>query len=590
MIRTAQGAQPTADGGTRFRVWTPSASKVELVLDDRRVPLDACGRGYHETVLEGAGEGTRYRYALDGGEPLADPASRWQPDGVHGPSAVFDPDAFTWTDHGWRGVLLDDLVIYELHVGAFSDAGTFDGVAAHLDDLLSLGVTAIELMPVAQFPGTRNWGYDGVFPYAVQASYGGPHGLMRLVDECHRRGIAVVLDVVYNHIGPEGNVLDRYGPYFTDHYRTPWGPAMNVDQRCSDEVRRFMIDNALVWLLDFHIDALRLDAIHGIVDPSPNPFLAELAAEVHARSELEGRPLYLIAESDSNDVRVVLPRDEGGLGMDAQWCDDVHHAIHAYLTGERDGYYADFGSLEDVAKGIREGFVYDGRYSRYREKRHGSSSAGIDPRALVASIQNHDQVGNRMRGDRLSATLAMPDLRLAAGLLLLSPYTPLLFMGEEYGETAPFQYFVDHSESELLEAVRRGRAEEFEAFGWTEEPPDPADEKTFLRARLDRSLVEVPDHRALRFLYAELLRLRRTVPALRARHRDAISVELEWEVLSIRYHHDDGDVLALFNLSDIEQRPELPPGDWDVLIDGAAREGPPLPMLPRTFVAFAEQR
>ena len=379
------GATFLGDGRTEFVVWAPRPERVEVHLvapEDRVVETEDLDRGYRRAIVEGVEPGARYVFRLDGRD-VADPASRSQPDGVHGPSEVIDPESFPWDDDGWMGIALEEYVLYELHVGTFTSEGTFGAVVAHLDELAALGVTAVELMPVAQFPGTRNWGYDGVFPYAVQDSYGGPAGLARLVNECHRRGLAVVLDVVYNHVGPEGSVLARYGPYLTDRYRTPWGEAMNFDGPGSDEVRRFCIDNALRWSREFHVDALRLDAIHGIIDTSAHPFLQELAEAADGHH----RPFLLIAETDQNDARIVTPRDAGGLGLHAQWSDDFHHALHALLTDERQGYYEDFGTLEDLAKAYREGFVYSGQFSAYRGRRFGSSSRSIPGHKLVVFDQ-----------------------------------------------------------------------------------------------------------------------------------------------------------------------------------------------------------
>ena len=397
-------------------------------------------------------------------------------------------------------------------------------------------------MPVAQFPGGRNWGYDGVFPFAVQNSYGGPEGLKRLIKACHQRGLAVVLDVVYNHLGPEGNYLAAYGPYFTQRYRTPWGPALNFDGPDSDEVRRFFIDNALYWASEYHIDALRLDALHAIVDLSPQPFVAELAETVHRARERWNRKFYLMAESDLNDVRLVRSPDLGGYGLDAHWNDDFHHALHTVLTGEQTGYYSDFGRLEQLAKAWREGFIYSGEYSPYRRRRHGSSSRDVAAERLVVFAQNHDQVGNRLGGERLSQLVSFEALKLAAGAVLLSPFLPLLFMGEEYGEVAPFGYFVSHSDPALIEAVRQGRQEEFAAFGWPGEPPDPLDEATFLRAKLDHRLRREGKNKVLLEFYRELLGLRRELSVLTdlgRRDRDVQGYERE-KVLWVRMNRGRG--------------------------------------------------
>ena len=393
-------------------------------------------------------EGLPYAFKLADGREYPDPASRWQPDGVHRPSAVFFPESYRWSDAAWRGVARDDLVIYELHVGTFTPEGTFDAIIPRLPQLRSLGVTAVELMPVAQFAGDRNWGYDAVYPYAVQNSYGGPRALQRLVDAAHQAGLAVILDVVYNHLGPEGNYLGNFGPYFTDRYRTPWGMAINYDGPDSDAVRQFVIDNARMWVRDFHIDGLRLDAVHAIYDLSPRHILAEIQAAVQREAARAGRLVHVIAESNQNDVRLIRPRERGGYGLDGVWSDDFHHSVHALLTGERDGYYLDFGEPAHLAKALNDVFVYDGCYSPFRRRRHGSRVGAIDRTRFVVCVQNHDQVGNRARGDRLGTLVAPAAQRLACGLLLLSPCVPLLFMGEEYGEAEALS---------LLLLVRRSR-------------------------------------------------------------------------------------------------------------------------------------
>jgi maltooligosyltrehalose trehalohydrolase len=574
-----QGAVLLDGGRCRFSVWAPHHEQVELHLlepQEQRVALTPGPRGLHQAVVEEVQPGSLYLYRLGDGTERPDPASRLQPRGVHGPSAVVDP-AHPWSDGGFRIPPLSALVLYEIHVGTFTPEGTFDAAVAHLEDLRELGVTAVEIMPVSPFPGTRNWGYDGVFPYAVQESYGGPAGLRRFVDACHRQELAVVLDVVYNHLGPEGNYLECYAPYFTNRYRTPWGASLNFDGAWSDEVRRFFIGSALAFLADCHIDAFRLDAIHAIIDTSARPFLQELAAAVHDGAEAIGRRVLVIAESDLNDTRVIRRVADGGYGLDAQWSDDFHHAVHALLTGERSGYYQDFGGVEDLAQALRQGFVYDGRFSRFRNRRHGNTTHGCPGERFIISIQNHDQVGNRARGERLGALLSFEELKLAACALLLAPYVPLLFMGEEYGETAPFQYFTSHADPELAEAVRRGRRREFTGFGWREEEIlDPQDATTFERSRLDRGLLRRPRHRALRDLYRELLRLRRERPALRALDRERCEVthgltgDDEGRTLLLR-RAPEGDDQAVIVLAcggaDATVTLPLERGRWQVLLD-----------------------
>lgn len=551
------GATMLQDRACRFLTWAPFSSRVEVIILDEQggsgqaMPMELLAHGYHQLVVPEIAAGTRYAFRLDGGEQLPDPASRFQPDGVHGPSAVTDP-GFAWTDQAWKGRPLATYVIYELHVGTFTPEGTFDAVANRLDDVADLGVTAVELMPVCQFPGTRNWGYDGVFPWSVQGSYGGPDGLKRLVDACHARGLAAVLDVVHNHIGPEGNVLHRFGPYFTDRYRTPWGRAINFDGRGSDEVRRYFLESALRWFEEFHVDALRLDAIDGIVDTSPSPFLAELADRTHALAERLGRPLLLTPESDLGDPRVIRPRDEGGLGHDAQWADDFHHAIHALLTGERQGYFADFGRIEDVAKAYHDGYILTGQYSIYRDRRHGAPTEGIPAERFVVCAQNHDQVGNRPLGERLSCLVGLEQLKVAAGLVLCSPFVPLIFMGEEYGETAPFLYFISHLDPDLVEAVRQGRRRDHVRFEWKGEPADPSDERTFFRSKLDHDLQDRGHHRLLRGFYREMLRLRREIPALAQLSRDRLVAEPSEDgqgLFHVERWSDVNRVTVTFNLS-----------------------------------------
>ena len=473
--------------------------------------------GFHTSRRSGVREGLRYTFKLSDGQEYPDLASRWQPEGVHRPSAVFSPDVFAWTDRGWGGVHRENLVLYELHVGTFTPEGTFDAIIPRLSELASLGITAIELMPIAQFPGERNWGYDGVHPYAVQNSYGGPRALQRLVDAAHRCGVAVFLDVVYNHLGPEGSYFNRFGPYFTDHYHTPWGNAINFGDADSDPVRQFFIDNACFWIRDFHIDGLRLDAIHAIHDASANHILADIRAAVHRVGEQQDRAVVVTAESHLNDVRVVLPAEQGGHGLDAVWSDDFHHSVHALLTGERDGYYQDFGKPEQLVKALNDVHVYDGCYSPFRRRRHGNRVGSIDRTRFVVALQNHDQIGNRAMGDRLTTLLPPAAQRLAVGLMLLSPFVPLLFMGEEYGETRPFPFFCSFGDPDLVEAIRKGRRREFSelAFKWHHEIPDAQDPCTFASAKLRWEWPEGSRQAERRQLYQDLLSSRRRWPQLR---------------------------------------------------------------------------
>lgn len=569
------GATVAPDGLLRFNLWAPSASQARVHIvepEDQMVPMVPRRRGYYVATVHGLGGGTLYRYRLDDRIELPDPASRSQPNGVHGPSQVLEL-SFGWTDESWTGIPLQEYIIYELHVGTFTNEGTFDGAAAHLRDLRGLGITAVELMPVAQFPGARNWGYDGVYPFAVQDTYGGPQGLMRLVNACHQEGLAVVLDVVYNHLGPEGNYTGEFGPYYTDLYKTPWGPALNFEGPFSDEVRRFFIENALYWMTEFHIDALRLDAVHAILDRTALTFLEELTETVTAEAKRLNRSMYLIAESSDNDARLVRRREKGGCGMDAQWNDDFHHAVHTLLTGERTGYYADFGTVSHLEKALRDGFVYSGEFSEYRLRRHGASSRDIAAHRLIVGSQNHDQVGNRMNGERLGSLLTFEGTKLAAGVVVLSPYIPLLFMGEEYGETAPFLYFVDHSDPALIRAVRKGRREEFTAFAWPGKPPDPQAERTFLRSKLDHELRNQGHHSVIGSFYKELLRLRKTLPALTDpdKERQEVGADETEKVIWARRWHGDAEAFLAFNFgeSSFSALLPVPAGSWDRVLDSS---------------------
>jgi len=551
---------PRALSGSTFEfvVWAPLATPVELELfapSAQLFAMTALPNGYWRIEIEGIFDETRYRFRLSHAISRPDPASRFQPEGVQEPSAVVDHRRFAWQDQMWRGLDLSQLRIYELHVGTFTPEGTFAAIIPRLPQLVELGITAVELMPAAQFPGTRNWGYDGVYPYAVQQSYGGPRRLKELVNACHVNGLAVILDVVHNHLGPEGNYLAEFGPYFTDTYHTPWGRAINYDGAESDHVRNYFIQNALHWFRDYHLDALRLDAVHAIYDQSAHPFLQELAEEVEVFNSVTGHRHLLIAESDLNDARIISPRELGGFGLDAQWADDLHHNLHALLTGERNGYYADFGSLEQFAKCLREGYTYSGQYSAYRRRRHGNSPADRPAKQFIVCTQNHDQVGNRMHGERLSSLVSFEALKLAAAAVLLSPYVPLLFMGEEYAETAPFLYFVSHGDPGLVEAVRQGRKKEFRAFHPDAEPADPQSTETFARSRLQWELRDSSTHRIMLDYYKVLFQLRTQTPALA--HLDKATLEVnclapQRIILLHRWHKDSHAVVLLsFNTSDV---------------------------------------
>ncbi|MEA1943754.1 MAG: malto-oligosyltrehalose trehalohydrolase [Euryarchaeota archaeon] len=570
------GAHHLGDGRCEFCVWAPFLRDVALKIvspEEYIIPMEKDRKGYWRVAVDRVFPGTRYFYRLEGTLDRPDPASGFQPDGVHGPSQVIDHNSFQWEDDNWSGIPLKEMVIYELHAGTFTREGSFDTIIPRLDDLCDLGINAMNIMPVAQFPGERNWGYDGAYPFAVQNSYGGPEGLKKLVNACHKRDIAVILDVVYNHPGPEGNYLADFGPYFTEKYRTPWGRAINFDRAYSDCVRNFFIENALFWFRDFHIDALRLDAIHAIYDMNAKHFLRELAERVEDFSKEHGRKFYLIAESNLNDVRVIQPRESGGYGIDAQWCDDFHHSLHTLLTGERTGYYMDFGGVEDLVKAFQEGFVYSWQYSLYRKRHHGSSSKDIPTDQFIVFSQNHDQVGNRMLGERLARLVSFEALKLAAGAVLLSPYIPLIFMGEEYGEESPFLYFVSHSDPDLIAAVREGRKAEFQDFKWQEEPPDPQSHETFLRSRLRWEKRGEGRHKVLLEFYRRLIQLRRLIPALSNPERKSIEVSgmEEEKLVFLRRWHDESQVLCImnFNRRDITFHAHLPNGRWKKILDSS---------------------
>ena len=578
------GANALSTGDCLFLVWAPHADIVNLHIvgsPARSLPMERLDKGYFRlrTRCEAP---CRYFYDLGGNgkKVRPDPASRFQPEGVHGPSEIDREDDFRWEDGLWRGLPKQELVFYEIHTGTFTPEGTFDAIIPRIRKLKDLGITAIELMPVGQFPGARNWGYDGVFPFAVQNSYGGAPGLRRLVNACHKEDMCVALDVVYNHLGPEGNYLGDFGPYFTGRYRTPWGQAVNFDGEWSDEVRRFFRENAVYWIRDFHIDVLRLDAVHAIVDTSARPFLLELNTKIQAAAAELGREVHLIAECDRNDIRTVQPGGEGGYGFAAQWNDDFHHAVHAALTKEHHGYYEDFGRVSQIAKTLTSGYVYQGEYSKYRLRRHGSESKGVSGEHFVVSTQNHDQIGNRMNGERLSQLVDFEALKVAAGVMVLSPFLPLIFMGEEYGETAPFQYFVSHEDRNLIEAVRQGRRREFKAFHWDADPPDPQDEATFLSSKLRWELQEGEAHKQLRDLYSELLRMRKRLTALATSdmsHVEAIPFE-EQRALVLRRWNEQQGILALFNFDGNAARVgfSLPQGNHTKILNSRdARWGGP---------------
>jgi maltooligosyltrehalose trehalohydrolase len=552
---------------TTLRVWAPKPDRVEVEVGGSRRPMDRDENGWWSVELSAEDAARDYAFVLDGGQPRPDPRSAWQPHGVHGPSRPVDHGAFAWTDERWRGLPLAGAVLYELHIGTFTEQGTFDAAVDRLDHLVELGVDAVELLPCNAFAGDRGWGYDGVAWFAVHSAYGGPDGLKRFVDACHARGLGVVMDVVYNHLGPAGNYLPEFGPYLTEAHTTPWGPAVNLDRAGSDEVRRYVLDNVAMWLRDYHVDGLRVDAVHALVDERATHLLEEMSLEVEALGAQLHKPLFLVAESDLNDAGVVTAREAGGLGFDGQWADDVHHALHATLTGETAGYYADFGHLDALTKVLRDVFLHDGSWSAFRQRSHGRPvPATVPGHRFVTYLQDHDQVGNRATGDRLSMTLSDGLLKVGAALLLTSPFTPMLFMGEEWGARTPWQFFSDH-EGELGEAVRQGRRAEFAGHGWsTEDVPDPQSPQTFRDSTLDWSEPAAARGAALLAWYRDLLALRRSRPELTDGRRDRVEVRADpaarWIVVR------RGGVAVACNLSGTRQSLPLPGHPAATLLDG----------------------
>ncbi len=547
-----------------FSVWAPEKENVLLHIiypEDLIITMEKDDDGYFNTIVRNIHSGCRYFYKPDEENDYPDPASNYQPEGVHGPSEVIDHSLFKWNDEKWKGIPLSESVFYELHTGTFTKEGTFEAIIPFLDELAETGINTIELMPVSQFPGGRNWGYDCVYPYSVQNTYGGPDGLKKLVDAAHQRGIAVFLDVVYNHLGPEGNYFGRFAPYFTNRYHIPWGDAINFDDAWSDGVREYFSSNSCHWFENYHLDGLRLDAIHMIYDSGAVHFWEMMHDKIKRLEQRHGRKFYLIAESDLNSPRVVRQTESGGYGFDSQWLDDYHHALYVLLHPEGRARYEDFGSLEQLAKAYKDGFVHSGQYVGFRKKRHGSTSAGIKGDRFVAFNQNHDQVGNRVNGERLSMLTGFSQLKMAAAALLLSPYIPLLFMGEEYGDETPFFYFVSHSDEELVNIVREGRKKEFAGYRWTVEPPDPQEESTFKRSGINWEKRYSGKHKILLEWNRELILLRKTRPALRNTDKDGVFVYVTGEkgFAFVRSDiHDRDHILCILNFSGDKMQFTLP--------------------------------
>ncbi|WP_183560365.1 malto-oligosyltrehalose trehalohydrolase [Mucilaginibacter sp. SP1R1] len=559
-------------GVAGITLWAPEAHDVTITFNNHVIPLVKEEHGYWSLNTELLKPGDTYWFNING-KQLPDPASLLQPEGVHGPSAAFDVTTFNWTDGQWKNYPLANYIFYELHTGTFTSEGTFQGIEQQLDYLIELGITAIEIMPVAQFPGERNWGYDGVFPFAVQNSYSGPRGLQQLVNSCHNKGLAVVLDVVYNHLGPEGNYFGQFGPYFTDKYNTPWGSAINFDDAGSDEVRLYFIENVLMWFRDFHVDALRMDAVHAIKDFSPKHILQEINERVAELMQVTGKTHYLIVECDLNNTRYITPADQGGFGMDAQWTDEFHHALRVTAGGEKNGYYSDFNGIADLANAYQNAYVYHGQYSEQRQKTFGTDTDGIDGKRFVVFSQNHDQVGNRMLGERSSQLFSFEMQKLMAAAVMISPFLPMLFMGEERSESAPFLFFVSHTDKELIKAVRKGRKAEFADFHTSEEAPDPQATEAFNRSKLNWGTLQQEPHKTMLQYYKALIGLRKHQSALKNTDRKNMTVatDVVTNTLVIQRWAAEQQLICFLNFSDQHQNIAVPSGvnQWQKLFDSA---------------------
>ncbi|CAM4132916.1 malto-oligosyltrehalose trehalohydrolase [Gillisia limnaea] len=575
-MRRKIGAEYNSKDKTTFTVWAPLKNKVEVIFKDRpSVALTKDRLGYWEKEVSGIPEGSYYKFRLDEKEDFPDPASRYQPLGVHSWSSILNQNLFSWNDNSWKGIPLAQMIIYELHIGTFTSEGTFEAVIGKLDHLLDLGINCIEILPISQFPGDRNWGYDGVYPFAAQESYGGPEGLKKMIDACHQKGVAVILDAVYNHMGPEGNYLSQFGPYFTDKYQTPWGAALNFDDKYSDAVRNFFLENARMWLEEFHFDGLRLDAIHEIIDRGAKHLLKELSQEVDELQEKTGKQYVLIAESDLNDTKIINSYEKGGFGLEGQWVDDFHHSLHTVLTGENEGYYEDYGKMEQLAKAFKQAFVYDGQYSRFRKRTVGNSPAGLEFSKFVVSIQNHDQIGNRLLGERLPKLVSFEGLKLAAGVLLTSPFVPMLFMGEEFAEENPFQYFISHGDPDLVKAVQQGRKREFEYFNSQTKGDfsDPQARETFNDSKLNWGFKEEPGKNALFEYYKYLISLKKD-GAFNSFRNEIIKTEVKEKKTIQVLSGADKKLIALFNFSNKNEEvllPEVTKG-WELILASADKK------------------
>ncbi|MBS0350249.1 MAG: malto-oligosyltrehalose trehalohydrolase [Proteobacteria bacterium] len=571
------GAHYLGDGRTEWWVYAPKAKTVAVKICapvEQEIILAPLERGYFNGFLDGIDPGSDYWIILDD-QPFPDPASRYQPEGVFGPSQVINP-LYQWGDseRTWQGLPFEDYLTYELHVGTFTPEGSYQAIIPHLDELNSLGITAIELMPVNQFSGQRNWGYDGVFPFAPQNTYGSPDDLKALVAACHQRGLAIILDVVYNHLGPEGNVLPDFGYYLTDKYRTPWGSAVNFDGPHNDSVRNYFIQNALMWIKDYHFDALRLDALHAVFDNSAYPFLKELSDQVHRYAHLAKRRIYLIAESSLNDTKFIRSHQSGGYALDAQWNDDFHHALYCYLTGDNHSYYQDFGKLDHIAKAIKEGYVLTGQYTEYWKCRHGQSSETIPANKFVVFSQNHDHIGNRADGERLCRLVDIGQTKIAAAMVILSPYIPLLFMGEEYAETAPFLYFTNHSDLKLGQAVKEGRSKEIITHYPESLVSDPQDPAIFLKSKINKALQRHGVHAAVYNFYKTLIQLRKSTGCLKLLSKKKLHIYCNNEQEVICVHrwkpaHSQAFIIYHFSKKTADVDIQFPAGRWHKALDSA---------------------
>lgn len=595
VLRRGIGVNFNEEKKATINIWAPLAKKVEVEVEAEvevkdkikvkvkstieRLSLEKIKYGYWQLITDELKEDDKYKFCIDNGNPLPDPSSLSQPGGVHESSEAINLNSFKWSDNSWNNFPLEDYIIYELHTGTFSKDGTFAGIESKLDYLKELGTTAIEIMPVAQFPGERNWGYDGVFPFAVQNSYGGAKGLQQLVDACHQKELVVIMDVVYNHLGPEGNYLNNYGPYFTDKYKTPWGPAINFDDAWCDGVRRYFIENALMWLRDFRIDALRLDAVHAIKDFSPVHILKEIKQYVDELMKATKRRHYLIVESDLNDTKFITPINKGGYGMDAQWVDEFHHALRVTTGEEQKGYYSDFNGVEHLAKAYKDAYVYDGQFSPHRKKFFGVKATEAEGKQFIVFSQNHDQVGNRMFGERTSGLVSFEMQKLMAASVFISPYLPMLFMGEEYGETNPFLFFVDFNDEALCERVRKGRKREFQTFHSKGKAPDPNAKETFLSSKLQWNLIEEGKHEVMLNYYKTIIGLRKQHPVFKYGDRKSSSVNHSEErqtLVLLRWHEQDYTI-CLMNFSKEQRTIKLmKANEWKKILDSADEiwEGP----------------